>query len=105
MRGTATITSAGAVYQRRAQFRMALASYQGRPLRIVPPQVVESVRQLIETTASHLIDQVCTLDNALKRYARITRVHVMCILRSTGGGKYSKWYRAQDILQYNISSP
>ena len=93
MRGTATITSAGAVYQRRAQFRMALASYWGRPSRIVPPQVVGSVRQLIETTASHLIDQICTLDNALQRYARITLVHVMCILCSTGSGKYSKWYR------------
>ena len=67
--------------------------------------MVESVRQLIETTASHLIDQVCTLDNVLQRYARITRVHVMCILRSTGSGKYSKWYRDQDIFAAYFLTP
>ena len=93
--------SAGAMYQRRAQFRVALASYQGRSTRTVPASVTESVRRHLETTAAHLIDfdTVCPV----QRYSRVTRVHVMCVLRSTGGGKYSKWYRESHYFHHVIT--
>jgi hypothetical protein len=93
--------TAGAVYQRRAQFRMALASYQGRTTRPVPSAVVDSVRNHIESSAYHLINSAHT--SPLERYARVTRVHVMCILRNTGGGKYSKWYLESHYLHYVIT--
>ena len=93
--------TAGAVYQRRAQFRMALASYQGRTTRPVPSAVVDSVRNHIESSAYHLINSAHT--SPLERYARVTRVHVMCILRNTGGGKYSKWYRESHYFHYVIT--
>ena len=96
-----TSGTAGAVYQRRAQFRMALASYQGRPTRTVPQSIVESVCQHIEASAAHLIEDAQT-DPSL-RYARITRVHVMCILRSSGSGKYSKWYRESHYFHHVIT--
>ena len=109
--------STGAVYQRRAQFRVALASYQtqraggcaivlraqGRATRNVPLTVIDSVRKHIETTASHLVDSIHGLDEPLMRYARITRVHVMCILRSTPGGIFSRWYRDSHFFHHVIT--
>ena len=80
---------------------MALASYQGRATRPVPSAVVDSVRGHIECSAFHLIDADHV--DPLLRYARVTRVHVMCILRNTGGGKYSKWYRESHHLHYLIT--
>ena len=97
------VGSAGAVYQRRAQFRMALASYQGRATRSVPCSIIESVRQHIETIASHLVDTSYDEGDPVERYARVTRVHVMCILRGTGSSKYSKWYREIHYLHFMIT--
>ena len=46
----------GAAYQRRAQFRITMATYQGRSTRPVPPSVINEVRQQIEASARHLIN-------------------------------------------------
>jgi hypothetical protein len=97
------VGSAGAVYQRRAQFRMALASYQGRATRSVPTTIVESVRKHIETIAFHLVDTSYSEADPVGRYARVTRVHVMCILRGTDNSKYSKWYRESHYLHFMIT--
>ena len=100
------------MYQRRAQFRAnreggrqqqnkkskicipflrsAMASYQGRAIRPVPETVVDEIRGHIEG-AQHLIHQDET--EAIKRYAQVTRVHVLCILRSNGSNRYNRWYR------------
>ena len=66
----------------------------------MPSTVVDSVRDHIETTASHLIDPHT---EPLLRYQRVTRVHVMCILRGTSNGKYSKWYRESHYLHHVIT--
>ena len=90
-----TTAVGGTAYQRRAQFRtvgadgtpsaqrIAMASYQGRASRLVPPSVVDEVRAKIEATAQHLLDPS---SDALRRYAAITRVHPgdASVFRSVG---------------------
>ena len=66
--------------------------------RHVPSHVVESVRQHIERVAHHLINAAYDGKHSRQRYARVTRVHVMCILRSATGSKYSRWYRVRTVM-------
>ena len=87
------------LYQRRAQFRMAMAAYQGRASRPVLDDVVEDVRQQIEATARHLINDAHPPDEPEKRYAAITRVHVLCVLRgAAAAGRFNRWYRESHYL-------
>lgn len=97
------IANSGAVYQRRAQFRAAIASYQGRPTRPVPDAVVEEVRQQIESSAQYLVDATVPLEDPRRRYAGITRVHILSLLRGSGNGRYSRWYRDSHYLHHVIT--
>ena len=67
-----------------------MAAYMGRATRTVPEEVIEDIRQQIES-ARHLVAAHET--DTLRRYAAVTRVHVLCILRSNGSTRYSRWYR------------
>lgn len=94
--GTATGPSSAA-YQRRAQFKAAVAAYQGQSVsaRIVPAAVVDDLRAQLETAAPHLIDAGTPPADPLHRYARVTRVHVHGILRAAAAdarplGRYAR---------------
>jgi hypothetical protein len=80
-----------------------MAAYQGKCTRPVPDAVVEDVRQQIEASAHHLIDHKAQADDPVRRYAAVTRVHMLCILRGTGGGRYSRWYRDSHYLHHVIT--
>lgn len=94
----------GTVYQRRAQFRMTISMYQGKPTRMVPSGVVSDVEKQLYQTAKHLVNEDVPEDNRLERYARVTRVHILSLLRGSGGGKYSKWYRESHYIHYLITN-
>jgi hypothetical protein len=91
------------VYQRRAQFRAAIASYQGRASRVIPDTVVDEIRQQIESSAQHLLDTAAPPDDPVRRYAGVTRVHVLSLIRSNGGGRYSRWYRDSHYFHHVIT--
>lgn len=93
-------SSSVTMYQRRAQFRLAMSAFQGRPSRPVPDAVIDDIRQQIEG-ARHLIQM--DESEPLKRYARVTRVHVLCILRSNGSNRYSRWYRESHHIHQRIT--
>lgn len=106
------------LYQRRTQFRpdlavlprlrgngdardrTAMAQYQGKATRVVPAEVVEDVRSHMENLR-HLLDVNAT--DARTRYARVTRVHVLCILRASGNGRYSRWYKEANFLHATLT--
>jgi len=94
----------GTVYQRRAQFRMTISIYQGKPTRMVPSSVVLDVEKQLYQTARHLVNEEVSEDNRLERYARVTRVHILSLLRGSGGGKYSKWYRESHYIHHVITN-
>ena len=57
----------------------------------MPQTVLDDIRQQLES-ARHLIDDSAT--DPLQRFAKVTRVHVLCILRNAGSNsRYSRWYR------------
>jgi hypothetical protein len=93
-----TPSSTGAAYQRRAQFRITMETYQGRATHPVPSHVVDEVRDQIEASARHLI--VTDATDPITRYARVTRVHVLSILRGMGN---SRWYRESHHIHMLIT--
>lgn len=93
-----TTGTTGAAYQRRAQFRITMEMYQGRPTRPVPPTVISEIRDQIEASARHLISTDAT--DPLERYARVTRVHVLSLLRTMGN---NRWYRESHYIHATIT--
>ena len=69
----------------------------------MPDTVVHDVRRQIEASAQHLIDVSAGPEEPEPRYAAVTRVHVLCILRGTAGGRYSRWYRDSHYLHHVIT--
>ena len=98
------VRGCSALYQRRAQFRAALAAYQGLPSRPVPPDVVDEVRCQLEASAQHLIDQGAGAEDPARRYVRVTRVHMLGLLRMAAGGRYSRWSRDSHHLHAVITA-
>lgn len=103
------------LYQRRTQFRAksgsypwgagvrdcaAMAQYQGKATRMVPTEVTADVRAHLENLR-HLID--VEAEDPRLRYANVTRVHVLCILRASGNGRYSRWYKEAFFLHAAIT--
>lgn len=88
----------GSIYQRRAQFRMALAGFQGKPGRAVPPEVIQDIQDQLHETAKHLIDMTADPSDRLQRYRAVTRVHILTLMRSIGNGRYSRWYRESHYI-------
>ena len=94
--GAAAVAS-NVIYQRRVQFRQALSAYQGRAIHEVPREVLDDVRDQLETSVRHLINVAAT--DPRERYASVTRVHVLTLMRSPGSGpRFSRWYRESHAI-------
>lgn len=74
---------------------------QGKPNRSVPLDVIDNIRKQLEDSARHLIDM--STEDRIKRYARVTRVHVMSLLRNHKCGTYSRWYRESHYIHHVIT--
>lgn len=90
----------GSIYQRRAQFRMAIAGFQGKPSRPVPPEVIQDIQDQLHETVRHLIDLTVDPSDRLRRYRAVTRVHILTLMRSIGNNRYSRWYRESHYIHY-----
>jgi hypothetical protein len=75
-----------------------MAIYQGKPTRPVPEEVVVDIEEHLLDTARHLIDLTVPEADRIRRFARVTRVHILSLLRTTGNGKYSRWYRESHYI-------
>lgn len=94
-----TGAATGAAYQRRAQFRLTMATYQGRATRPVPANVLDEIRDQMEASARHLINGEAS--EPIQRYARVTRVHMLSLLRTMGS---SRWYRESHYIHATLTS-
>lgn len=96
------ITGAAICYQRRVQFRNSLHSYMGRPLQPIPPSVIADIREQLESSARHLLNVNAT--EPLERYANVTRVHIISLMRGPGcGSRFSKWHRDSHAIHAAIT--
>ena len=75
-------------------------AHQGRASRTVPESVIEDVRQQIEGF-QHLVK--AGEEDPLRRYGAITRVHVLSLMRTSGSGKFTRWYRESHHIHLRVT--
>ena len=54
-------------------------------------------------TARHLVDLNADPADCRTRFARVTRVHILSLLRTTGNGRFSKWYRESHYIHHVLT--